>query len=165
MIMTNDSEIALRAKHLTTTAKRPHAYEFFHDEVGYNYRLPNLNAALGCAQMEMLPAMLQVKKQIAKRYELVCKQSGIHIVSAVEGSTSNHWLNAIVLDDLAQRDEFLRRSNEQKIMTRPLWRLMSSLPAFVNCHNDGLSNSRWLEERVINIPSSVPDDTARSLKS
>ena len=164
MIMTNDSAIALRAKHLTTTAKRPHAYEFFHDEVGYNYRLPNLNAALGCAQMEMLPAMLQVKKQIAKRYELVCKQHGIHFVSAVEGSTSNHWLNAIVLDDLAQRDEFLRRSNEQKIMTRPLWRLMSSLPAFVNCHNDGLSNSRWLEERVINIPSSVPDDTARSLK-
>lgn len=162
MILTNDPALAARAKHLTTTAKRPHAWEFFHDEVGYNYRLPNLNAALGCAQMEMLPSMLRVKAGIAERYATACERLGIHYVKAPPGAAS--WLHSIVLDDESQRDWFLKVSNERKIMTRPIWRLMSSLPAFAKCQNDGLANSNWLEQRVVNIPSSVPDHIARTLK-
>jgi perosamine synthetase len=161
MLLTNDPALAARAKHLTTTAKRPHAWEFFHDEVGYNYRLPNLNAALGCAQMETLPAMLRVKADIAARYDAACRRLGIHYVKAPPGAAT--WLNSIVLDDQSQRDWFLKISNERKIMTRPIWRLMSSLPAFANCEHDGLHNSIWLEERVVNIPSSVPDHLARNL--
>lgn len=161
MLLTNDPALAARAKHLTTTAKRPHAWEFFHDEVGYNYRLPNLNAALGCAQMEMLPAMLRVKADIATRYDEACRRLGIRYVKAPPGAST--WLNSIVLDDQAQRDWFLKISNERKIMTRPIWRLMSSLTAFAHCQHDGLRNSIWLEERVVNIPSSVPDHIARNL--
>ena len=161
MILTNDAQLAARAKHLTTTAKRPHPYEFFHDEVGYNYRLPNLNAALGCAQMELLPAMLRVKAGIAERYDQACQRLGIRYVRPPAGSRS--WLNSIVLDDQDQRDWFLRLSSERRIMTRPIWRLMSSLPAFEHCEHDGLANSTWLEQRVVNIPSSVPDHLARSL--
>lgn len=163
MLVTNDAAIAAHAKHLTTTAKKPHPYEFFHDEVGYNYRLPNLNAALGCAQMELLPAMLKVKADIAARYEQACTRLAIRFVTPRAGTTSNHWLNAIILDDLSQRDRFLALSNDQGIMTRPIWRLMSSLPAFSSAQHDGLTNSLWLEQRVVNIPSSVPDHIARSL--
>jgi perosamine synthetase len=161
MILTDDAQLAARAKHLTTTAKRPHPYEFFHDEVGYNYRLPNLNAALGCAQMETLPSMLQVKADIARRYEAACRRLGIRFVAAPPGAQS--WLNAIVLDDVDQRDWFLRISNEQGVMTRPIWRLMSALPAFAKCQHDGLANSTWLEQRVVNIPSGVPDSMIPSV--
>jgi aminotransferase in exopolysaccharide biosynthesis len=157
MIVTDDEVLAKRAKHLTTTAKIPHPYEFVHDEVGYNYRLPNLNAALGCAQMERLPEMLAIKADVAKRYAAFFEGTGTRFVQPIEGATANYWLNAIVLDDQAQRDALLEYTNAQGVMTRPIWRLMSRLEMFKHCQHDGLAHSRWLEARVVNLPSSVPD--------
>jgi len=157
MIITDDDTLADRAKHLTTTAKVPHAWEFVHDEVGYNYRLPNLNAALGVAQMEKLPAMLRIKADIAARYRTFCADNGLDFVEPIAGTTANFWLNAIRLEDRAARDAFLEYTNAKGVMTRPIWRLMSELDAFATCQNDGLETSRWLVERVINLPSSVPE--------
>ncbi|MBF0260781.1 MAG: LegC family aminotransferase [Magnetococcales bacterium] len=157
MIITNDESQARRAKHITTTAKIPHPYEFVHDEIGYNYRLPNLNAALGCAQMERLPWMLEVKREIAERYRAFFSDHGVQMSEPRPGSTANNWLNAIILADKAERDAFLSYTNERGVMTRPIWRLMSRLEMFKHCQHDGLENSRWLEDRVVNIPSSVPE--------
>lgn len=157
MLITNDEELARRAKHITTTAKVPHPFEFVHDEVGYNYRLPNLNAALGCAQMERLPEFLRIKQEIAARYSEFFEMLRIPFADAREGTTANYWLNAIVLDSLEDRDSFLTYSNDHQVMTRPVWRLMSRLAMFKHCQHDGLKNSLWLEERVVNIPSSVSD--------
>ncbi|MBK6924802.1 MAG: LegC family aminotransferase [Thermomonas sp.] len=157
MIVTDDETIALRAKHLTTTAKIPHPYEFVHDEVGYNYRLPNLNAALGCAQMERLPEMLAIKADVARRYEELFAGSNIHFVQPLKGDVANRWLNAIVLASEEDRDEILQYTNARGVMTRPVWRLMSRLPMYKDCQHDGLENSHWLEARVVNLPSSVPD--------
>lgn len=157
MIVTDDEVLASRAKHITTTAKIPHPYEFVHDEVGYNYRLPNLNAALGCAQMERLPEMLAAKAEVARRYAGFFEASGVRFVQPIEGATANRWLNAIVLHDQAQRDALLEYTNAQGVMTRPIWRLMSRLDMFKHCQHDGLENSQWLEARVVNLPSSVPD--------
>lgn len=157
MIVTDDEALARRAKHLTTTAKIPHPYEFVHDEVGYNYRLPNLNAALGCAQMERLPEMLAIKAEVARRYAEFFAGSDVRLVQPLEGDIANYWLNAIVLDSEAERDAFLQFTNSRDVMTRPIWRLMSRLPMFRDCQHDGLENSYWLEARVVNLPSSVPD--------
>ena len=157
MIITNDELLASRAKHLTTTAKIAHPFEFVHDEVGYNYRLPNLNAALGCAQMERLPEMLAIKTEIAQCYAEFCAERGLRHVGAIRGTQSNYWLNAIVLETSEQRDALLEYSNKQGVMTRPIWRLMSSLRMFEHCQHDGLKNSKYLEERVVNLPSSVPE--------
>jgi perosamine synthetase len=157
MIITDDAALAAHAKHLTTTAKVPHSFEFVHDELGYNYRLPNLNAALGCAQMERLPEMLAVKADVARRYAAFFDSIGITLVGATEGTTANHWLNAFVLGSLQERDAFLEFTNSRGVMTRPIWRLMSRLAMFSHCQHDGLANSQWLEDRVVNIPSSVPD--------
>lgn len=157
MIVTDDEALARRAKHITTTAKIPHPYEFVHDEVGYNYRLPNLNAALGCAQMERLPEMLAVKADVARRYADFFAATGIRLVQPIEGATANWWLNAIVLDSEAERDAFLAFTNDQGVMTRPIWRLMPRLAMYRHCQHDGLENSYWLEARVVNLPSSVPD--------
>ncbi len=157
MIITDDPGIARRAKHLTTTAKQPHPWEFFHDETGFNYRLPNLNAALGCAQMEHLPAMLAIKAEIAARYRAFCAGAKLRFVDAPEGTSPNWWLNAVILADRAERDAFLTLSNGRGIMTRPVWRLMSELPMFSDCENDGLSVSHWLAERLVNLPSSIPE--------
>lgn len=157
MIITNDETLAKRAKHITTTAKIPHPYEFVHDEVGYNYRLPNLNAALGCAQMERLPWMLDIKREIAAKYRAFFAEQGITMADPLAGTTANNWLNAIVMSDKTERDAFLTYTNQQGVMTRPIWRLMSELEMFKHCQHDGLENSRWLEERVVNVPSSVPD--------
>jgi perosamine synthetase len=156
LIATDDEILARRAKHLTTTAKVPHPYEFVHDEIGYNYRLPNLNAALGCAQMEKLESMLQIKAELAERYREFCTRNGLRFVDAPAGTQPNYWLNAIILGSLEARDDFLQTTNAAGVMTRPIWRLMSSLEMFRQCQNDGLANSRWLEERVVNLPSSVP---------
>jgi len=164
MILTADPELAAKAKHLTTTAKIPHPYAFIHDEIGYNFRLPNLNAALGCAQMERLPEILAAKEKIALAYDRFYSPLGISSVRARTGATSNHWLNAILLDDVDRRDEFLEFTNEQEVMTRPVWRLMTKLPMFSDCQHDGLPHSLWLEDRVVNVPSSVPDDTLPPLK-
>jgi len=157
MLITNDENLAKRAKHLTTTAKVPHDFEFVHDEVGYNYRLPNLNAALGCAQMERLAIMLEIKAEIALRYQELCANEGIHYVGSIEGAKANYWLNAILLDSREERDAFLQQSNASGVMTRPAWRLMNSLKMFNDCQHDGLINSYWLEDRIVNLPSSVPE--------
>ncbi|MEQ8903304.1 MAG: LegC family aminotransferase [Roseovarius sp.] len=165
MIITNDHALADRAKHLTTTAKVPHAWEFVHDEVGYNYRMPNLNAALGCAQMEKLPAMLKIKADTAARYRAFCQEHGMHFVDPIEGTTTNFWLNALRLKDRAERDTFLEYTNSKGVMTRPIWRLMSELDAFSQCQTDGLETSRWLVDRIVNIPSSVPENEFQRLNA
>jgi aminotransferase in exopolysaccharide biosynthesis len=156
MIITNDEALARKAKHLTTTAKVPHPYEFVHDEVGYNYRLPNLNAALGCAQMEKLPLMLEAKQKVADGYRALLEPLGVAMPGPLPGCKTNNWLNAIILADKAERDAFLTETNAQGVMTRPIWRLMTELEMFKHCKHDGLENSLWLEERVVNLPSSVP---------
>ncbi len=157
MIVTDDPELAARAKHVTTTAKVPHPYEFVHDEIGYNYRLPNLNAALGCAQMERLDEMLRIKASIAASYERAFEATTVRCFVPRRETQSNHWLNAIIAENVTERDQVLKETNAQGVMTRPIWRLMPSLRMFADAETDGLRNSRWLEERVVNIPSSVPD--------
>ncbi len=157
MIVTDDESLAKQAKHMTTTAKVSHPYEFEHDLVAYNYRLPNLNATLGCSQMEKLPIMLEIKAEIARRYQEFCAANQLKYIAAPINTTPNYWLNAIMLDDLTERNAFLEYTNSQGVMTRPVWKLMSSLTMFKNCQHDGLENSRWLEERVVNLPSSVPE--------
>jgi perosamine synthetase len=165
MVVTNDATLATRAKHLTTTAKIPHPYEFVHDEVGYNYRLPNLNAALGCAQMEYLPQMLALKADVAARYAAFFEGTGIRFVGPSVNTRANHWLNAIVLDSMAERDAFLHYTNSRDVMTRPIWRLMTHLQMYQHCQHDGLVNSKWLEERVVNLPSSVPESEFAKLRT
>jgi perosamine synthetase len=154
MIITNDASLANRAKHITTTAKLPHPYEFIHDEIGYNYRLPNINAALGCAQMESLPSNLKSKREIAFEYENFFLEKNINFAKEIDGSHSNYWLNAIILECRKQRDSFLKDLNDAGVMSRPIWRLMNNLTMFSGCQKADLSNAEWLEDRVINIPSS-----------
>jgi perosamine synthetase len=156
MIITNDPVLAARAKHITTTAKIPHPFEYVHDEIGYNYRLPNLNAALGCAQMEQLDYFISQKRELASRYEAFFSNSDMTFIKQPKGCESNYWLNALQLDSLEQRNEFLEHTNANGVMTRPIWRLMNCLEMFKDCQHDGLSNAIWLEERIVNIPSSVP---------
>jgi perosamine synthetase len=119
--------------------------------------MPNLNAALGCAQMERLEEFLNIKIEIAKKWDSFFKDKNIKFFKATEGNKANHWLNTIVFDSNTDRNNFLLFSNERDVMTRPIWTLMSKLPMYINCQNDGLKNSLWLEKRVVNIPSSVPD--------
>ena len=163
MIITDDSELAKRAKYITTTAKVPHPYEFVHDEIGYNYRMPNLNAALGCAQMERLDEFLTIKVQLADQWDTFFHDRDVDFVKAINGNNANHWLNAIIFDSRLDRDEFLKMTNDNNVMTRPIWTLMSKLPMFKDCQTDGLENSLWLEDRVVNIPSSVPDGALKKL--
>lgn len=153
-LITDDEEIAKRAKHLTTQAKIPHPWKFRHDEIGYNYRMPNLNAALACAQLEQLHDFLENKKQLADQYKEFFKDSDIQFAEEIENAKANYWLNAILLHNEQERDVFLTETNSAGIMTRPIWDLMSSLPMFENCQNDGLENSIWLSEKVVNLPSS-----------
>ncbi len=155
MIITNDEVLAKRAKHITTTAKQPHPYEFVHDEIGYNYRLPNINAALGCAQMENLPRLLESKRTIALAYAEFFSALNINFVSEPAHSNSNYWLNALILEDKQAREEFLQKLNAAGVMSRPIWRLMNELPMFQDCQSTDLTNAKWLEERVVNIPSSA----------
>lgn len=155
MILTDDAALAKRAKHITTTAKQPHPYEFIHDEIGYNYRLPNINAALGCAQMESLPRLLESKRSIALAYAEFFSASTITFVKEPAQATSNCWLNAIILEDKHARDIFLTELNEAGVMSRPIWRLMNELTMFHDCQSSDLPNAKWLEERVVNMPSSA----------
>lgn len=156
MVLCQDEELGIRAKHITTTAKIPHPYEFYHDENGFNYRLPNLNAALGCAQMEGLEGFLAKKRDLAQQYQDFFEDSDISFVVEPEDCRSNYWLNAIVCKDKAQRDLILDETNSNKVMTRPIWTLMTRLPMYQTALQGDLTNSLWLEERVVNIPSSVP---------
>jgi len=154
MILTNE-ELGRRAKHLTTTAKRPHPFEYVHDELGFNYRLPNLNAALGCAQLEQLESFIASKRELATRYAEHLEGSEFEFVQEPAGCRSNYWLNAVICPDRIQRDALLEASNGVGVMTRPIWQLMCDLPVYAHCRHDGLAQSRWLSERIVNLPSSV----------
>jgi perosamine synthetase len=154
-IVTDDPELGRRAKHLTTTAKRPHKWEFYHDEVAWNYRMPNLNAALACAQLEQLDHFLARKRETALHYAAEMRRLNVPFVTERAGTRANHWLNTIVLADRAERDRFLELSNGQDVMTRPVWVLMHKLPAFAAAFRDALPDAEYLEDRLVNIPSSV----------
>lgn len=154
-IVTNDETIAQRAKHISTTAKVPHAWEFVHDEVGYNYRMPNLNAALACAQLEQLPAFIENKRELAGLYAQFFNGSQVTCVQEMKDVKANYWLNTIIFPDHQQQQQFLQESNAQKVMTRPIWQLMNKLPMYAGCQADKMENAQWLEERVVNLPSSV----------
>jgi|TARA_B100000959_G_scaffold9550_1_gene9638 aminotransferase in exopolysaccharide biosynthesis len=155
-LITDDAALAKRAKHLTTTAKRPHPWLFQHDEVGFNYRLPNLNAALGLAQMAQLDNFVAKKRSLAKYYaEWLGKWPQATFFTEPAGTRSNYWLNAILLRDRATRDEFLGRTNERGIMTRPMWTPMYTLPMYQNCQRFSLDNADLIESRLVNIPSSA----------
>ena len=156
MLVTDDPVLAKKAKHLTTTAKVPHQWDYVHDCVGFNFRLPNLNAALGCAQFDNLTNFIEKKRDVALRYEAFFRDAGIPFLTERKGTRSNYWLNAILLDNREDRDQFLTYSNSCNIMTRPLWTLLSDLPMYRHCQRDSLANARWLFDRVVNIPSSVP---------
>jgi len=155
MIVTDDEALAKRAKHITTTAKVPHPYEYIHDEVGYNYRLTNLAAALGVAQMESLPLFVEKQRALADKYKDFFEASSLDFIVEPKESLSNYWLNAVVLKDREARDAFLKYTNENGIMTRAIWRLMNKLEMFKDAQCGDLSNAQWLEDRVVNISSSV----------
>lgn len=154
-VVTNDVELGKRIKHITTTAKMPHPYEYFHDEIGFNYRMPNLNAALACAQLEQLDKFLTSKRALADRYEEFFKSTSVQFIKEKQNAKANYWLNTILLKDKKERDEFLKFTNDQKVMTRPAWQLLNTLPMFQSCQTDGLENAKWLADRIVNIPSSV----------
>ncbi|EAC1966334.1 TPA: LegC family aminotransferase [Escherichia coli] len=154
MVLCRSSEAGVRAKHVTTTAKVPHPYEFYHDEPGFNYRMPNLNAALGCGQMERLDSFLKQKRELAQRYEAFFAGSEFRFVKEPEYAQSNYWLNAIICENLDARDAMLVQMNEAKVMVRPIWKLMHRLPMFEHAMRDDLKNSEQIEARLINIPSS-----------
>ncbi|PLW82091.1 aminotransferase DegT [Kineobactrum sediminis] len=147
--------MADRAKHLTTTAKKPHTYEYIHDEVGYNYRLPNLNAALGCAQLEQLGSFIEAKRMLAAAYETFFKGGALQFVKEPVDCRSNYWLNAVICESKEDRDSLLDSTNKKGVMTRPIWALMNHLIMYQNCRRGDLTNAQWLEERVVNLPSSV----------
>lgn len=155
MIITNDIEFARQAKHITTTAKVPHPWEYFHDEVGYNFRLTNVNAAIGVAQMEQLGEFLVNKRQTAGRYADFFADQKSTFIHEPKNAKSNFWLNAIALENREIRDQFLEYSNKKGVMTRPVWRLTNKLDMFRHCQHDELVSSQWLEDRVVNIPSGV----------
>ncbi|WP_256003182.1 LegC family aminotransferase [Pedobacter deserti] len=157
-LITNDPQIAKHAKHLTTQAKVPHQWNFVHDHIGYNYRMPNLNAALAVAQLEQLDTFIENKRRLAAEYSLFFKDLDIPMQKDMDDTKSNYWLNAIVLKDIDQRDAFLEYSNSHGVMTRPIWELMNKLPMFRHCQTDSLENSRYLAERVVNIPSGYRPD-------
>lgn len=141
-------------KHVTTTAKVPHPYEFFHDEPGFNYRMPNLNASLGCAQMETLESYIDSKRELAGLYKLFFSNSGVTFFEEPEYARSNYWLNSVLCSNKVQRDDLLKITNDAGVMTRPVWQLMSRLPMYKNALHGDLSNSEYLEERLLNLPSS-----------
>jgi len=155
IILTSDPEIARRAKHITTTAKIPHQWNFVHDDVGYNYRLPNLNAALGLAQMESLPKYLKQKRTIAEQYQQWGKDNGVQFLKEPKNTQSNYWLNALLTESKEERDQWLLKTNEMGVMTRPAWTPMHQLLINQDCITSDLSTTEWLFDRLINVPSSV----------
>lgn len=155
MLLFMNEKLAKRAKHITTQAKVPHKWEFVHDEISFNYRMPNINAALGCAQMETLPRFVANKRELAKIYAHYFQSKDIQFFTEPQDCQSNYWLNVVILKNKEERDSFLEYTNSQGIMTRPIWSLMNKLPMFQYCQQDALKNAQWLEERVVNIPSSV----------
>lgn len=156
MMLFNDEELGAYAKHITTQAKVPHRWEFRHDHIGYNYRMPNINAALGCAQLENLDAYIADKRAVAVAYaEFFKNVDDIEFFNEPENCFSNYWLNVVILKDKEAQLDFLQQTNDNKVITRPIWELMTRLPMFEHCENDGLKNTIWFADRVVNIPSSV----------
>jgi len=155
VIITNDEKLAKLGKHLTTQAKVPHQWDFVHDQIGYNYRLPNLNAALACAQMEMLDEFIAKKRELAATYIDFFANTDLQFIKEHKDAYANYWLNCILVKDREERDEFLKFTNDHKMMTRPAWALMNKLEMFKDCYQDHLSNSNYIEDRLINISSSV----------
>jgi aminotransferase in exopolysaccharide biosynthesis len=155
MIITNNEAHAARARHLTTTAKKPHPWEFVHDDVGYNYRMPNINAAVGCAQMEYFTGVLENKRITAKMYRQFFQDISLPFMTEPIDARSNYWLNAIVLKNIQEREQFLAYSTEKGIQARPVWTLMPNLPMYRHCQHTSLETAQWLEDRLVNIPSSV----------
>ena len=154
-ILTNDKDAAISAKHITTTAKLPHSYEYNHNELGYNYRMPNLNAALICAQLEQLDSFLTSKRSLAKKYEVFFEEVGIKFRKENPDTKANYWLMCVELANKKDRDNFLLETNAKGVMTRPIWKLMYKLPMYKDCFRDGQKNAEFLEDRIVNIPSSV----------
>jgi aminotransferase in exopolysaccharide biosynthesis len=154
-IVTNYDKLGEKAKHLTTTAKRPHRYEFYHDEIAYNYRMPNLNAALICAQLEQLNHFIERKRVLARQYAEYFGQVGIKFRSELPETKANYWLMTVELESKEDRNEFLDQTNDAGVMTRPIWTLMHNLPMFEGCQRDDQLNAEILEQRIVNIPSSV----------
>lgn len=154
-IVSNDISLAAHGKYLTTTAKKPHPYEYFHDELGYNYRMPNLNAALACAQLEQLDDFVKDKRSIASQYNAFFNSEGIKFRTELPNTKANYWLMCVELSDKTERDTFLEYTNSVGVMTRPIWQLMYRLPMFMDCQRDNQKNAIFLEERIVNIPSSV----------
>lgn len=156
MLLFQDEELGKRAKHLTTQAKVPHRWAFVHDHIGYNYRMPNINAALGCAQLENLDRYIENKRETAQIYTNFFKNiPDITFFTEPENCRSNYWLNVIILKDKIAQQEFLEYTNDHGVMTRPVWELMNRLDMFQHCESDGLKNTEWLADRIVNIPSSV----------
>lgn len=155
MIVTDDEGLSKQAKHITTTAKVPHQWEYVHDKAGFNYRLPNINAALGCAQMENLPLYLENKRELAEAYRMFFQNTDIEFFEEKNGCRSNYWLNAIILRNREEKEDFLQFTNDNGIMTRPMWRLTHKLPMYKHCQTSAMENAEWLEDSVVNIPSSV----------
>lgn len=156
MLLFNDEELGAYAKHLTTQAKIPHRWEFRHDHIGYNYRMPNINAALGCAQLEHIEEYVADKRATAAAYrDYFSRMDGIEFFVEPEDTRSNYWLNAVLLPNREEQQAFLQYTNDNGVMTRPIWELMNRLPMFENCETDHLTNTRMFADRVVNIPSSV----------
>jgi perosamine synthetase len=154
-ITTKNKLLGDRAKFLTTTAKEPHKYEFIHNEIGYNFRMPNINAALGCAQLEQLPSFLEDKRNLAKDYEIFFQEKGIKFRTETKDTKANYWLMCIELENKTDYNNFLKHTNNSSVMTRPVWELMSNLPMYIDCQRDSQKNAKILKNRIINIPSGV----------
>ena len=154
-IVSNDLKLGEKGKYLTTTAKIPHPYEYVHDEMGYNFRMPNLNAALACAQLEQLNSFLENKRKLATEYESFFATSGIKFRTETPETKANYWLMCVELENKIDRDLFLETTNKNNVMTRPIWQLMYRLPMYSHCCRDQQVNAEFLEERIVNIPSSV----------
>lgn len=156
MILTNNSKIAKKARHITTTAKVPHSLELKHNEIGFNYRMPNINASLGVAQIEKINEILKIKSEISKKWKDFFSSYNIKFFTPLKNDKANYWLNTLIFNSKRERDDFLIYTNKKGIQTRPAWTLISKLPMYKKNYNDGLKNSLWLEKRIANIPSSVP---------
>jgi aminotransferase in exopolysaccharide biosynthesis len=154
-IVTNDIELGIKAKHLTTTAKVPHPYEYVHDEIGYNFRMPNLNAALACAQLEQLPKFIESKRTLAFEYDSFFKSKGIIFRKELPQTQANYWLMCVELENKQEREALLKETNENGVMTRPIWQLIFKSPLYSRFQKDEQTNAMYLEDRIVNIPSSV----------
>ena len=154
-IVTNDLDLGIKAKHLTTTAKVPHPYEYVHDEIGYNFRMPNLNAALACAQLEQLETFIQNKRSLALEYGTFFESKGINFRKELPNTKANYWLMCLELENKKDRESFLKETNENKVMTRPIWQLIFKSPIYSSFQRDSQENAIYLEDRIVNIPSSV----------